>query len=562
MGADQNDFLIVMLTGQLPFVLITSAFLALPLAWLLLRSYRKAVTRIMSSRLNTGSDSGISTTQSQPSAPPTNNQPDTPTLQLQFIEHGQMPSASMPALWHTARHLFKRATVVHGITGCVFALMMAHAYLIAGDMAFIPMQLVVMICIYFWPVVLMLNLLTTSSSKRAWLHIALYFALFTIINIIVTTRNPGMAFGDLWVAWATYNLPPTLILIAFLNQRVRAVGPMVLVFMFVAIAGAVAALSITGASEKLLFFFTMIGDSLGLDASALFIFILLLGFILFAIIGWLMLKLIRHNYDAKRISDQSMMLDSVILLFAIYYAINLAFEGVAWVFAGVAIFIIYQLLTRAGLKYLTTSPNPPHPLLVLRVFSLGKKSEQLFQAITQHWRYVGSVQLIAGPDLATSTIEPHEFLTFLSGKLKQQFISEEKTLQQRLSSLEARPDFDGRFRINELFCYADTWKQALEALVKERNTVLMDLRSFSVRKPGCIHELNTLIKVTPLARILLIVDKTTDLAFLQQTLQEAWQAFGTQTDGNQKQPSIKVYKLESSTNPAQQIMPWLCASAS
>jgi hypothetical protein len=555
MNANQSDFLIVMLTGQLPFILITSAILALPLAWLLLRSYRKAVMNIMSSRSST------STSQPEPPSTPTNNQRDTPTLQLQFIESGQMPSTPMPTLWHSARHLFRRATVVHGLAGCVFALMMAHAYLIAGDMAFIPMQLAVMGCIYLWPVVLMLNLLTTTSPKRAWMNTALYFTLFTIINLIVITRNPGMAFTDLWVAWTTYNLPPTLLLIAFMNQRVRAVGPMVLVFMFIAITGAIAALSITGASENLLLFFTMIGDNIGLDTSALFIFILLLGFILFAIVGWLILKLIRRIYDAKRLSDQSMMLDSVILLFTIYYAINLAFEGVAWIFAGLAVFFVYQLLTRIGLKYLTTNPNPPHPLLVLRVFSLGKKSEQLFQAITQRWRYLGSVQLIAGPDLATTTIEPHEFLTFLSGKLKQQFISDDKTLQHRLTTLETQPDFDGRFRINELFCYADTWKQALAALVKERNTVLMDLRSFSARKPGCIHELNTLIKLTPLARILLVVDKTTDLAFLEQTLQNAWQAFSTQTDVNEKQPSIKVYKLESSTNPAQALMPWLCASA-
>jgi hypothetical protein len=38
-----------------------------------------------------------------------------------------------------------------------------------------------------------------------------------------------------------------------------------------------------------------------------------------------------------------------------------------------------------------------------------------------------------GPDLATTTVEPHEFLGFLSGKLARRFIDGPETLDLRLS---------------------------------------------------------------------------------------------------------------------------------
>jgi hypothetical protein len=61
------------------------------------------------------------------------------------------------------------------------------------------------------------------------------------------------------------------------------------------------------------------------------------------------------------------------------------------------------------------------------VFSLAKRSERLFDAFGAHWRYLGPIQLISGPDLATTTIEPHEFLEFLTGKLARRFIGNRET---------------------------------------------------------------------------------------------------------------------------------------
>jgi hypothetical protein len=159
---------------------------------------------------------------------------------------------------------------------------------------------------------------------------------------------------------------------------------------------------------------------------------------------------------------------------------------------------------------------------VLRVFSLGQRSERLFDVLGMYWRFVGSVQLIAGPDLATTTMEPHEFLDFLSGKLARRFIDNGQTLDLRISQMDRTPDYDGQFRVNDFFCYDDTWRMVLSRLVRESDAVIMDLRGFSTRNAGCIFEISELINLMPLGQVVFIIDHSTDEPFLRQVLQQSW----------------------------------------
>src|SRR5205814_8172025 len=109
------------------------------------------------------------------------------------------------------------------------------------------------------------------------------------------------------------------------------------------------------------------------------------------------------------------------------------------------------------------------------------------------WRYTGSVRLIAGPDLANATVEPHEFLDFLAGRLQRRFISGSAALEQRLAETPLRRDPDGRFRVSSFFCHADTWQTVLRGLARQSDVVLMDLRGFGRTNEGCSYELNELL---------------------------------------------------------------------
>jgi len=126
--------------------------------------------------------------------------------------------------------------------------------------------------------------------------------------------------------------------------------------------------------------------------------------------------------------------------------------------------------------------------------------------------------MIAGIDLAWKTVEPHEFLDFTSGKLSRRFIDGPSALEQRMRERDTRPDRDLRFRINDFFCYEDTWRMVLSRLVRESDAVLMDLRGFTRQNAGCVFEIRELARAVPLSRVVFVIDERTDERLLADTL--------------------------------------------
>jgi hypothetical protein len=130
--------------------------------------------------------------------------------------------------------------------------------------------------------------------------------------------------------------------------------------------------------------------------------------------------------------------------------------------------------------------------------------------------------MIAGPDLATTTIEPHEFLDFVSGKLDRRFIDTGRTLDLRIDQMDLAPDREGQFRVTEFFCHDDTWKMTLARLADDSDAVLMDLRGFCQANAGCVFEIHEIFNVVPLARAVFAIDDSTDQTFMRQTMAQAW----------------------------------------
>jgi hypothetical protein len=243
------------------------------------------------------------------------------------------------------------------------------------------------------------------------------------------------------------------------------------------------------------------------------------------VLGWRLLVWIRNSYQRKTVSDQSLAIDALWLIFASFYAVMLAFAGPGWALSALVAFVIFKIAGGVGNKILRSRSQGRRcdpALLVLRVFSLGKRSESLFDVVAKHWRYVGNVRLITGTDLARSTVAPHQFLAFVAGKLNRLFIRDETELERSLAELDTRRDADGRFRINDFFCHADTWQSVLLRLVRSTDVVLMDLRSFARNNAGCVFEINELLNSVPLQRLVFVVDGTTDKGFLEQTLEESY----------------------------------------
>jgi len=222
-------------------------------------------------------------------------------------------------------------------------------------------------------------------------------------------------------------------------------------------------------------------------------------------------------------SDQSVTVDTIWLTFGIVNSMGLVFQGARWILSGLVAFAIFKIVTLLGFSLLRGGKNSAAPrLLLLRVFALGRRSEGLYDALGKHWRTSGSIQMIAGPDLATTTVEPHEFLDFVTGKLARRFIDSGQTLDLRIDQMDLEADSDARYRVTEFFCHDDTWKITLARLADESDAVLMDLRGFSQNNAGCIFEINELFNLVPLRRVVFVIDESTDQQFMQNTMQMAW----------------------------------------
>ncbi|MBK6975273.1 MAG: hypothetical protein IPH26_20805 [Sterolibacteriaceae bacterium] len=462
--------------------------------------------------------------------------------------------------------------------GFAFALVIA----LAGSMAFTelrtPARFALLLWLCSWPLLLALWLTAPAGRRTRMIVVAAYFALLVLaalVSIVVAEASirwlGASVLDSLYVVnppqmlagWILANGPPTALLLLFTNRRVRAVGPLVLGFATALTSGLMAAL-----------LFLMTPGGLGLvkyveQAGGISERRVLVGCAILVLTGsgaagWAFVRWIKDVYVRKQASDRSLTLDALWLLFASWYAMTLAIAGLAWVLIGALGFAVYKAAAAwvRGLHGAADRPSQTRGLVFLRVFSLGPRSDRLFDAIARYWRHLGCIDLITGPDVAHSTVQPHQLLDFLAGRLATHFITGAEALDARMQHRDTAPDLDGCFRVNNFFCHADTWEQALPRLVQGGDVVLMDLRNFSERNAGCVHELRHLAGFVPLRRCVLVIDDSTDQAFLRQTLTRAWRAMPAHSPNWSASPAdFCQFHLASTAKSLRELVRCLCDAA-
>ena len=432
-------------------------------------------------------------------------------------------------------HSLWSAAKVYALGGLVYALIFTLVWMITASGGFSHGRFLWLLICFLWPTIIALNLLMTISRKESEFIVLAYFAVVFAIALYVFAISTDLTIGQLIFFWLFVNLPASLLFLVFLYYRIGSVGPLVLAFMVAGVSGAFLSIQVVGSSDGLLRNISSAGHAAGLGATSLFVLVHVVGFVVLSLFGWYLLKWLDRRYREKRMSDQSLTMDALWLTFAVVQSISFAFEGWAWIFTGLFAFGCYKLVSVIGFRRLSkrTTDDMHHPmLLLLRVFALGRRSEQLFDRFSKLWRRTGSINMIAGPDLVTTAMEPHEFLDFVSGRHSRQFVKNADDLEQRMSQLDTRPDPDGRFRVNEYFCYDDTWRMTMNQLAAKSDVILMDLRSFSQQNQGCLYELEQLIN--RIARVVFLVDQTTDIPFLESWIQSLWRK------ADQNSPNLKA----------------------
>jgi hypothetical protein len=539
------------LTGAWPFIMLVSAALTALISIFLLWLFRRAVLRGMSARA--GATETPTPSVGTGAAAAAGIQP----LGIVTVDRrtAMAKTSEADVNYQSAARSLRQVASVYMMAGLVYAVILSLAWTVMAGGGFLPVRFLLLVSYYAWPIVLALGLIMAIGLGERLAVAGVYFAIvfaFTLLSLILV---PDLRLGELIFLWLFVNGPGTLLLLTFLNRRVRAVGPLVLAFTVAGVTGAILITDLVRRSDRLLRAIVSVAVPLGLGAIAVYVLLLLIGFAILGVVGWVLLRWIGRRYQQKRISDQTLILDAMWLLFAVVHPITFAFEGWAWILVGPVAFVAYKLVVWAGLALLFKPPagQAKSPtLLLLRVFSLARHSERLFDALSKRWLRAGSMGMIAGPDLVTTTVEPHEFLDFVGGRLSRQFVQGEADLDRRVSQLDTQPDPDGRYRVNAFFCRADTWQMTMRRLATRSDAVLMDLRSFSPSNQGCLYELEQLLRLVPLQRVVLVVDDTTHRDFLEHTLQTLWQTVSA-VSPNQDQHAapVRLFEVSSRSSSAE-----------
>jgi hypothetical protein len=530
------------LTGELPLVIIFGTLLAAITSAFLLWLYKRAVMKEMTVH-------SLFKRKLPPPTPVINSTDREMTFNIAFTDFATRTekSTSDYPKYLKAIHSLNQITKLYLIAGAFFATILTIAWIITSGSGFNISKFLLLFLCFSWPSVIVIYLINPIIIKRIVLIYCLAFLLVAIVTLI---RNPVLNIGQLLFIWLYLDLPGTILLMFFMNRRIKAVGPVMLAFMVIAVSGSFIFVDLVGNSATLLQSFVNIAHLLGMGAITLFISFFIIGFLLFGLAGWQFLRWIAYRYQKKRISDQSISIDALWLLFGVLQSFSLVFENWIWIFTGIIAFLVYKITLQAGFSlFFQKSENASENsgLLLLRVFSLGLRSEKLFEMISKIFLRNDNINLIAGPDLVTSRIEPHEFLNFISGRLSRQFISDETGLEQHVSDIDVQHDPDGRYRVNEFFCNADTWQLTMQSLALISDVVLMDLRSFSKNNQGCIYEIRQLINSVALDRIVFIVDYTTDLVFLEETVKKLYYQIDAKSPNYaQRDVIIRLFKLGKS----------------
>ena len=233
-----------------------------------------------------------------------------------------------------------------------------------------------------------------------------------------------------------------------------------------------------------------------------------------------------RQYARKRAGDQMLTISQWWFFAAAWQSVVLIPSGIRPALAVWAAYVAFRVVLAVGMRLRPRPADPPRRLLLLRTFGARRHSEALLRSLGAYWRHVGTLSMIAGTDLVSAALEPHEFLDLLRGRLARRFIGNPGELRGRVAELDDQPDPDGRYRVGELFCHDDMWRAALQELLRRSDCILLDVRGFTRRHEGVTYEITQLAQLVPLSRVLVLVDDDTDQYFLRATLDRAHRGAG------------------------------------
>jgi len=167
--------------------------------------------------------------------------------------------------------------------------------------------------------------------------------------------------------------------------------------------------------------------------------------------------------------------------------------------------------------------GPGPQLLVLRVFSHHSRHHDLLDVVQGRWRMVGAVHQIGGPDMVALNVDPYESMKFLANRLHELFLPSGISLSALQARLHTRPDKEGRYRINEVFCFNTAWQATVVQLMQLSDVIVLDVRNMKAERHGTGFEISQLAQRGLLSRVVAVGDRDTDWAHVDTLMHQAGQ---------------------------------------
>ena len=488
-----------MASGKIFFLLIVATLLALLGAWVVARSYRASMKRLM--KMPLAAPSTATAPEIVPGYPSRATAPAPVTLAENRNAHFRLLAA------------FLALTLVIALTRTLITQVIADGPITLKTVATLGAA-------YAWPVLPVIAVIGRWSRPRFVGAMLAWFVLAVLLLSWRTNENVSFAMVFKWMLFDT-GLPLIVVTALCLGGASRAVGPW-LAPLFIVLSGS---------------------SQLGVDLLAAMVedyspivrwlaswLNATLAIVLFALLPWLIAwwparalgRWLAQAYRQRQVSELFYLFTAVWVIALIGPALG-AIGDLGW---GALVCFLPLLWIPLGATLMQRFAAPaiagrPPTLLVLRVFQQDANVQDLFDHVIERWRLTGNTVLIAGTDLVDRTVDADDIFTFIDGRLGERFIHSPADVPRRLAEFEWRPDVEGRYRVNECYCHDTTWQDALAELLRVSDVVLMDLRNFVAANKGCLYELETLSSAPGLSRVVVLVNDTTELAAAQAATNKA-----------------------------------------
>lgn len=318
-----NEQVVFFFSGALPSVLLYAMILTLPVSWGLLWWYRRSVLKLMGARAVSEISLDEEIDAFSVSSPKEELEISTLAARKQ-----QQISLEAQELYKRVKNAPWRSATVYGLGVLLYAILIAIGFFVVDNTEIHPRRLLFAALTYIWVVMPIFWIVLGDTQRTQFLIVGAYALLYISIGLWIAATSTVFTWKTIMLAWYSVNLWPSLALIIVLNRRIRAIGPLVLFFLFFGIAGAISLFQFIANNENLRRSVVEFSVNLGLSGTLLIGSIFLVGFLTMGLLGWLMLNWVKKNYQREKISDQSILVNTVWLLFLVIHLGHLSFHGI------------------------------------------------------------------------------------------------------------------------------------------------------------------------------------------------------------------------------------------